>query len=65
MVGRTLDEIKLPSDTTIGALVRGKNVLIAQPDIVVESGDHLILFVVDKQRIREVERLMQVGITFF
>ena len=65
VVGRTLDEIKLPSDTTIGALVRGKNVLIAQPDIVVESGDHLILFVVDKQRIREVERLMQVGITFF
>ncbi|AMD02656.1 Trk system potassium uptake protein TrkA [Halomonas chromatireducens] len=65
VVGRAIGDIDLPSGTTIGALVRGKEVLIAHDDVVVESGDHLILFVIDKRRIREVERLFQVGLTFF
>ena len=30
----------------------------------VKSGDHVILFLIDKTRIAEVERLFQVGITF-
>ena len=65
VVGRTIGEIELPSGTIIGAMVRGKEVLIAHHDVVVESGDHLILFVIDKRRIRDVERLFQVGLTFF
>ncbi|TDX31512.1 trk system potassium uptake protein TrkA [Modicisalibacter xianhensis] len=65
VVGRTIDEIALPAGTTIGAIVRGQEVLIAHDDVVVESGDHVILFVVDKRRIRDVERLFQVGLTFF
>lgn len=65
VVGRTIDEIDLPAGTTIGAVVRGKEVLIAHDDVVVESGDHVILFVIDKRRIRDVERLFQVGLTFF
>lgn len=65
VVGRTIDEIELPAGTTIGAVVRGKEVLIAHGDVVVESGDHVILFVIDKRRIRDVERLFQVGLTFF
>jgi trk system potassium uptake protein TrkA len=65
VVGRTIDEIDLPSGTTIGAIVRGKEVIIAHDDVLVESGDHVILFVIDKRRIRDVERLFQVGLTFF
>lgn len=65
VVGRTIDEIDLPAGTTIGAVVRDKDVLIAHGDVVVESGDHVILFVIDKRRIRDVERLFQVGLTFF
>ncbi|GHB10869.1 Trk system potassium transporter TrkA [Modicisalibacter luteus] len=65
VVGRTIDEIALPAGTTIGAIVRGQEVLIAHDDVVVESGDHVILFVVDKRRIRDVERMFQVGLTFF
>ncbi|NGO91230.1 MAG: Trk system potassium transporter TrkA, partial [Halomonas sp.] len=57
VVGRTIDEIELPEGTTIGAVVRGKEVMIAHGDVCVESGDHLILFVIDKRRIRDVERL--------
>jgi trk system potassium uptake protein TrkA len=64
VVGRAIEDIKLPVGTTIGAIVRGKDVMIAHHDKVIESDDHVILFVVDKKRIPEVERLFQVGITF-
>jgi len=65
VVGRTIDDIDLPSGTTIGAIVRGDQVIIANSDVVVESDDHIILFVVDKRKIPEVERLFQVGLGFF
>ena len=62
---RRLDEIALPAGVTVGAVVRGEEVLVARGDIVVRAGDHMILFVVDKSRIRAVERLFQVGLGFF
>lgn len=64
VVGRSLQDIKLPQGATIGAIVRGDRVIIAHHDTVIESGDHVILFLVDKQRIPDVERLFQVGVTF-
>jgi trk system potassium uptake protein TrkA len=63
-VGRAIEEIKLPRGTNIGAVVRGDEVLIAHHDTVIEPEDHVILFLVDKRQIPEVERLFQVGITF-
>lgn len=65
VVGRALEDIDLPAGTTIGAIVRNEEVLIAHDDIVVESEDHVILFLTDKKRIPEVERLFAVGFTFF
>lgn len=65
VVGRTIDEIKLPKGTTIGAIVRGEEVIIAHHDTVIETDDHVILFLADKKCIQEVERLFQVGVTFF
>jgi trk system potassium uptake protein TrkA len=64
VVGRAIEEIKLPEGTTIGAIVRGEEVLIAHHDTVIEAEDHVLLFVVDKKRIPEVERLFQVGVIF-
>jgi trk system potassium uptake protein TrkA len=64
VVGRAIEEIKLPKGTTIGAVVRGETVLIAHHDTMIESEDHVILFLVDKRRIRDVEKLFQVGVTF-
>jgi trk system potassium uptake protein TrkA len=64
VVGRAIEEIKLPPGTTIGAVVRGEEVLIAHHDTVIQAEDHVLLFVVDKKRIPDVERLFQVGITF-
>ena len=65
VVGKAICDISLPKGTTIGAIVRGEQVIIAHDDVVVESDDHVILFVVDKRRISEVERLFQVGLGFF
>ncbi|MFN2309623.1 MAG: Trk system potassium transporter TrkA [Gammaproteobacteria bacterium] len=64
VVGRAVQDIKLPQGTTIGAIVRGEQVIIAHHDTLIESSDHVILFLVDKRRIADVERLFQVGITF-
>ncbi|MEW7991646.1 MAG: Trk system potassium transporter TrkA [Candidatus Thiodiazotropha sp.] len=64
VVGRAVEEIKLPAGTTIGAVVRGDEVLIAHHDTMIESDDHVILFLVDKRKIRDVEKLFQVGVTF-
>ncbi|MDF1822354.1 MAG: Trk system potassium transporter TrkA [Alcanivoracaceae bacterium] len=65
VVGRAIEDIDLPEGTTIGAVVRGEKVLIAHDDVVIEADDHVILFVMDKRRIRDVEKLFQVGFTFF
>lgn len=64
VVGRKIEDMKLPSGTTIGAIVRNDEVLIAHHDTIIESEDHVILFVVDKKYILEVEKLFQVGFTF-
>jgi len=64
VVGRSVEEIHLPKGASIGAIVRGDEVLIAHHDTIIESEDHVILFLVDKRRIPDVEKLFQVGVTF-
>jgi len=64
VVGRTVDAIRLPPDTTISAIVRGEDVLIAHHDTVIQPDDHVILMLLDNKRVPEVERLFQVGVTF-
>jgi len=65
VVGRAIAEIDLPEGTTIGAIVRDDEVLIAHDDTVIQPDDHAILFLVDSKRIPEVERLFAVDISFF
>jgi trk system potassium uptake protein TrkA len=65
VVGRRLDEIGLPESVTIGAIVRKDEVLIAHSHVVVETDDHVILFLVDRSKISEVEKLFAVGFGFF
>ena len=63
-VGRSIEEIPLPPETSIGAIVRDDKVIIAHHDTVIASEDHVILLVGDKNRVPEVEKLFQVRITF-
>ncbi|HRE31055.1 MAG TPA: Trk system potassium transporter TrkA, partial [Candidatus Berkiella sp.] len=64
VIGRKIRDIHLPKGTTIGAIVREDQVIIAHDDCEIAPEDHVILFVIDKSRIQQVERLFQVGITF-
>ncbi|SFN74233.1 trk system potassium uptake protein TrkA [Izhakiella capsodis] len=59
VVGRLIDEIKLPPGTIIGAVVRGDDVMIANDNLRIEQGDHVIMFLTDKKFVSDVERLFQ------
>ncbi len=65
VVGRRIDEIDLPKGATIGALVRGDEVIMGHHDVVIEAEDHVIVFVINKAMVRKVEKLFQVNIGFF
>ncbi|MGY0218592.1 Trk system potassium transporter TrkA [Endozoicomonadaceae bacterium StTr2] len=65
VVGKNIGDIELPSGTTIGAIVRNDEVLIAHDHIKIESEDHVIMFLTNKKKIKEVEKLFQVGLGFF
>jgi len=64
VVGKSVEQISLPEGASIAALVRGEEVIIAHHDTVIESDDHVVMFLMDKTKITEVEKLFQVGITF-
>ncbi|MYM63751.1 Trk system potassium transporter TrkA [Pseudomaricurvus sp. HS19] len=69
VVGKAIEDIDLPAGATIGAILRetekGSQVLIAHDNVVIENGDHVILFLVNKKHIKDIEKLFQVGFTFF
>lgn len=65
VIGRRIEEIDLPTGANIGAIIRGDDVVIAHDDILVEAGDHIILFLVDKAKIKDVEKLFQAPLSFF
>jgi trk system potassium uptake protein TrkA len=59
----------LPAGARFGAIVRGQDadckVLMPIHDLVIEEGDHVIIFLPDKRLLRAVEKLFQVSATFF
>jgi trk system potassium uptake protein TrkA len=83
LVGKRIDEVRLPRGTTIAALVRRlprvetyvrstveaedrtHRVIIAHHDTVIKADDHAIVFVVNKRLVPKVEKLFQVGLSFF
>ncbi|WP_426203566.1 Trk system potassium transporter TrkA [Pseudomonas sp. TWP3-1] len=65
VIGKAIENIALPPGTTIGAIIRAEEVIIAHDNTVIEAGDHVILFLVDKKHIRDVEKLFHVGLSFF
>jgi trk system potassium uptake protein TrkA len=54
--GRSLEGLGLPPDALVGALVRGEEVLVPEPDSVLEPGDHVILLALPRA-IPAVERV--------
>ena len=64
VVGRAISDLQLGDGTIIGAIVRSGKVLIAGDDLVIEAEDHVLILVVDKSLIHDVENLFQVGVTY-
>jgi trk system potassium uptake protein TrkA len=57
VVGRTVQQIALPEGVTIGAIVRGDEVIMAHHDTFILADDHVILFLADRRHLEAVERL--------
>jgi trk system potassium uptake protein TrkA len=64
VVGRSIAELPLPQGTTVGAIAREDKLIFPSGETVIETDDHVILFLADKRKIADVERLFQVSITF-
>jgi len=64
VVGRKIEDIGLPNGINIIALVRGDQVIIAHHDTVIETDDHVILFMTDRRKIDKLENLFQVEVSF-
>ena len=64
VVGRAIEDVELPKGSAIVALVRNDQVMIAHHDTVIETDDHVILFMTDRRKIEQIEALFQVGVSF-
>ncbi|MBA3988824.1 Trk system potassium transporter TrkA [Aliidiomarina maris] len=65
VIGKSINEIKLPPGATIGAIVRGSETIIAHGETVIQSDDHVVMFLVDKKYVTDVERLFEPSALFF
>jgi len=64
VVGRGVREIPFPEGTGVGAIVRNEQVIIPDKETIIESEDHVIIFMDNKSSITDVEALFQVSVTF-
>ncbi len=63
-IGRPLRDIELPPSCLIAAIMRQESVYIANPDFILETGDHVILLLLKKRYVRQIESLFQVNLSF-
>lgn len=64
VIGQRLDKVKLPKSCLWGCVVRGNKILMPHDDLVLKSNDHVILLLLNKRYIRDVESLFQVTLAF-
>lgn len=64
VVGRTVEQVHLPPGTSIAAVVRGDDVIMAHHDTSLEEGDHVILFLTDRRQVDAVEKLFHAQPSF-
>jgi trk system potassium uptake protein TrkA len=57
VVGRSVGDISMPNGAAIVALVRGEKVVIAHHDTLIETEDHVIVFLADRRQVEPVQRL--------
>jgi len=64
VIGRRLDQIELPPSCFIAAIVRGEKVFIANKEFVLAAEDHVIMLLLKKRYVKQIESLFQVNLTY-
>jgi trk system potassium uptake protein TrkA len=59
VIGRRVEDVDLPAGASIIAIARGEHVIMAHHDTLIETDDHLIVFLADRRHIEALERLFQ------
>lgn len=59
VVGKPIEDIDLPQGCNIVTVIRDHEVIIAHHNTVIQENDHVILFVTDKSKIDDLEKLFQ------
>lgn len=71
VVGKSASALALPAGASVAAVVRETtasaepDLLIASKDLIIESEDHVIVFVPNKRMIPQIEKLFAVDVGFF
>ncbi|RLA08050.1 MAG: Trk system potassium transporter TrkA [Gammaproteobacteria bacterium] len=55
---------KLPDKTSIAAIIRNTKMIMPDDDEILQDQDHLIIFLMDKNQINNLEKLLQVRVLF-
>lgn len=64
-IGKRISDLDLPKGASIGAVVREQEILVSDPNTVIEPEDHVIVFVPSRDQVRQVEKIFQVSASFF
>ncbi|MGR9072463.1 MAG: Trk system potassium transporter TrkA [Gammaproteobacteria bacterium] len=59
VVGLRVDQVKLPEGVVLGALIRSREVIPIHHDTIFEEGDHVVMFVLDKKLVKNIESYFQ------
>jgi trk system potassium uptake protein TrkA len=65
VVGKRIIDLKFPKEVRVGAVIRNGKLLISSPESVIESDDHVVLFLSNKKAVNHIENLFQVKVGFF
>ena len=59
VIGKKVKELDLPQGVSVSAIIRDGASFIIADEMTVKDGDHIIIFLTDRTRVREIERLFQ------
>lgn len=64
VVGQSISSLKLPTGSQIIAIIRDDNI-ITDVNTIINAEDHVVLVVLNKRHMRQVEQLFQVNLSYF
>ena len=64
VIGKPIAEIKLPQGVSIHAIIRESHFMLSTKDIIIESGDYVILVILNNKYLQDIEKLFKTEMTF-